>query len=221
MKIKVNGIELYYEISGEGKNVILLNPNSVHTKIFMSPIVKLFSKDFKVYCVDRRGCGKSTRDCELSYEESAKDIYEMIQELRLDKPIVVGFSGGASVALHLAIKYPTAISKLILCSGSARKVNISSRSFFDNLIWYPGKKNSEKFWKLIDESKEISTNELKTILVPTLVVNGGARDIIPIEEADFISSNIADSKLLILEKEGHCTYARKKYWYDQVKDFLV
>ena len=221
MKIKVNGIELNYEMIGEGKEVILLNPNSVHTKLFMNPIVKLFAQDFKVYCVDRRGCGKSTRNCELSYEESAKDIYEMIQELRLDKPIVVGFSGGASVALHLASKYPTAISKLILCSGSARKVNISSRSFFDNLIWYPGKKNSEKFWKLIDESKEISTNELKTILVPTLVVNGGARDIIPVEEADFISSNIADSKLLILEKEGHCTYARKKYWYDQVKDFLV
>ena len=221
MKIKVNGIELNYEMIGEGKEVILLNPNSVHTKLFMNPIVKLFAQDFKVYCVDRRGCGKSTRNCELSYEESAKDIYEMIQELRLDKPIVVGFSGGASVALHLAIKYPTAISKLILCSGSARKVNISSRSFFDNLIWYPGKKNSEKFWKLIDESKEISTNELKTILVPTLVVNGGARDIIPVEEADFISSNIADSKLLILENEGHCTYARKKYWYDQVKDFLV
>ena len=221
MKIKVNGIELNYEMIGEGKEVILLNPNSVHTKLFMNPIVKLFAQDFKVYCVDRRGCGKSTRNCELSYEESAKDIYEMIQELKLDKPIVVGFSGGASVALHLAIKYPTAISKLILCSGSARKVNISSRSFFDNLIWYPGKKNSEKFWKLIDESKEISTNELKTILVPTLVVNGGARDIIPAEEADFISSNIADSKLLILEKEGHCTYARKKYWYDQVKDFLV
>lgn len=221
MKIKVNGIELNYEMIGEGKEVILLNPNSVHTKLFMNPIVKLFAQDFKVYCVDRRGCGKSTRNCELSYEESAKDIYEMIQELRLDKPIVVGFSGGASVALHLAIKYPMAISKLILCSGSARKVNISSRSFFDNLIWYPGKKNSEKFWKLIDESKEISTNELKTILVPTLVVNGGARDIIPVEEADFISSNIADSKLLILEKEGHCTYARKKYWYDQVKDFLV
>ena len=221
MKIKVNGIELNYEMIGEGKEVILLNPNSVHTKLFMNPIVKLFAQDFKVYCVDRRGCGKSTRNCELSYEESAKDIYEMIQELRLDKPIVVGFSGGASVALHLAIKYPTAISKLILCSGSARKVNISSRSFFDNLIWYPGKKNSEKFWKLIDASKEIRTNELKTILVPTLVVNGGARDIIPVEEADFISSNIADSKLLILEKEGHCTYARKKYWYDQVKDFLV
>ena len=122
MKIKVNGIELNYDITGEGKDIILLNPNSVHTKLFMKPIVRLLSQDFKVYCVDRRCCGKSTRNCELTYEESAKDVYEMIQKLKLDKPVVIGFSGGASVALHLAIKYPDSISKLILCSGSARKV---------------------------------------------------------------------------------------------------
>ena len=117
MKIKVNGIELNYDITGEGKDIILLNPNSVHTKLFMKPIVRLLSQDFKVYCVDRRCCGKSTRNCELTYEESAKDVYEMIQKLKLDKPVVIGFSGGASVALHLAIKYPDSISKLILCSG--------------------------------------------------------------------------------------------------------
>ena len=81
MKILVNGIELNYDVYGEGKSVILLNPNSVHTKLFMKPIVNLFKQDFKVYCVDRRCCGKSTKDCELTYEESAKDIYEMIQKL--------------------------------------------------------------------------------------------------------------------------------------------
>ena len=80
MKILVNGIELNYDVYGEGKSVILLNPNSVHTKLFMKPIVNLFKQDFKVYCVDRRCCGKSTKDCELTYEESAKDIYEMIQK---------------------------------------------------------------------------------------------------------------------------------------------
>ena len=46
MKIKVNGIELNYEMIGEGKEVILLNPNSVHTKLFMNPIVKLFAQDY-------------------------------------------------------------------------------------------------------------------------------------------------------------------------------
>ncbi len=220
LKIKVNGIELNYDVVGEGKAVILLNPNSVHTKMFMKPIVKLFNQDFKVYCVDRRGCGKSTRDCNLTYEESAKDIYEMIQKLKIDKPVVVGFSGGASVAMHLAIKYPNIISKLILCSGSARKVNVKSKALFDKFIWYPGKKNADKFWKLVDEAREIKEDELKSIKVQTLVVNGGTRDIIPVSEAEYLSNTIPNSKILILEKEKHCTYARKKYWYDYVKSFI-
>ena len=221
MRIKVNGIELNYDIIGEGKEVILLNPNSVHTKLFMKPIIRLFSKDFKVYCVDRRCCGKSTRECELTYAESAIDIYEMIEKLKLNKPAVVGFSGGASVALHLAIKYPDVLSKLILCSGSARKVNVKSKDFFDKLIWYPGKKNADKFWKLVDESKEIKENELNSIKAKTIVINGGSRDIIPISEAEYLSKNIENSKILILENEGHCTYARKKYWYDVVKNFIL
>ena len=220
MKILVNGIELNYDVSGEGKAVVLLNPNSVHTKLFMKPVVKLFSKDFKVYCVDRRGCGDSTRNCKLTYEESAKDIYEMIQKLKLDKPVVVGFSGGASVGLFLAINHSNIISKLILCSGSARKVNIKSKEIFDKLIWYPGKKNAEKFWKLVNEAREIKETELKSIKVKTLVVNGGPRDIIPTSEAEYLFNNIENSKILILENEGHCSYAKKQYWYDAVKTFI-
>lgn len=220
MKIRVNEIELNYEVLGKGNDIILLNPNSIHTKLFMKPIVKLFSQDFKVYCVDRRGCGKSTLNCDLTYEESAKDIYEMIQKLKLDKPTVVGFSGGASVALHLALKYPDSLSKLILCSGSARKVNIKSKGFFDKLIWYPGKKNADKFWKLVDESREIEKNELNSIKVKTFVINGGIRDIIPVSEAEYLSTNIKDSKIWILENEGHCSYAKKKYWYNVVKKFI-
>ena len=145
----------------------------------------------------------------------------MIEKLKLNKPAVVGFSGGASVALHLAIKYPDVLSKLILCSGSARKVNVKSKDFFDKLIWYPGKKNADKFWKLVDKSKEIKENELNSIKAKTIVINGGSRDIIPISEAEYLSKNIENSKILILENEGHCTYARKKYWYDVVKNFIL
>lgn len=220
MKIKVNGIELNYDVAGNGKAVILLNPNSVHTKLYMKPIVKLFSQNFKVYCVDRRGCGKSTRDCELTYEESAKDIFDLIQELKLDKPVVVGFSGGASVALHLAIQYPNSISKLVLCSGSARKVNTKLKDFYDKLLWYPGKKNTDKFWKLIAETREITSNELNSIKAHTFIINGGRKDSIPVSEAKYLAENIKNSKILILENEGHCSYAKKKYWYDKVKNFI-
>ena len=220
MKVLVNGIELNYNVYGEGKAVILLNPNSVHTKTFMKPIVNLFKQDFKVYCVDRRCCGKSTKDCKLTYENTAKDIYEMIQVLKIDKPVIVGFSGGASVGLHLAIEHSGIISKLVLCSGSARKVNIKSKAFWDKLIWYPGKKNADKFWKLVDEAKELKETELNAIKVETMIVNGGIRDIIPVSEAKYLANNIEKSKILILENEGHCSYAKKKYWYEFVKSFI-
>ena len=219
MNIKVNGINIYYEIMGEGKPIILLNPNSVYTGL-MRPIAKLIARDFKVYLVDRRCCGKSERNCELSYEESAKDIYELIKKLNLDKPYVLGCSGGASVALYLSIMYPDSISKLILCSGSARKINIPSESFFSKLPWYPGKRNSDRFWKLINESREIKKEELDTIKAQTLIVNGGKKDIIPIEEAKYLSENINNSKLIIFEKDNHCGYCKKEEWYYKLKDFL-
>ena len=144
----------------------------------------------------------------------------MIKQLNIDKPIVIGFSGGATVAMHLAINYPESISKLVLCSGSARKVNIKSRKICEILIWYPGKRDANRFWKLIDEAKEITENEFKSIKAKTLIVNGGIRDIIPVSEAEFLASNIKNSKIMILESEGHCTYARKKYWYEDVKEFI-
>ena len=62
---------------------------------------------------------------------------------------------------------------------------------------------------------------INSIKAKTIVINGGSRDIIPISEAEYLSKNIENSKILILENEGHCTYARKKYWYDVVKNFIL
>ena len=119
MDINLNGIKLHYKVFGEGKELILLNPNSESTLI-MLPIAKNLSKSFKVYMVDRRGCGKSSKDCVLTYKDSAEDIYEFINSLKLDKPYVLGISGGASVALNLAINYPESIAKIVLCSRSSK-----------------------------------------------------------------------------------------------------
>ena len=61
---------------------------------------------------------------------------------------------------------------------------------------------------------------LNNIKVPTLVVNGGKKDIVPEEEAKYIAEGIKDSKLLILEKENHFSYMINCNWYDELKNFL-
>ena len=87
MEIIVNNINIHYEIIGNGKPIILLNPNSTNTNA-MKFIANKLSQDFQVYLFDRRCCGKSEKNCILSYEESAKDVFEFINKLNIDYQIL-------------------------------------------------------------------------------------------------------------------------------------
>ena len=97
MDIEINNIKIHYEVFGNGEPIILLNPNSVNTGLMKFIANKLKDK-YKVYLFDRRCCGKSERNCTLTYEESAKDVYEFINKLNIDKPYLLGCSGGGTVA---------------------------------------------------------------------------------------------------------------------------
>lgn len=223
MYIEVNKINIHYEVLGKGNPIILLNPNSVNTNA-MRFIAKRLAEDFTVYIFDRRCCGKSEKNCTLSYEESAKDVYEFIKKMKLDKPYLLGCSGGATVALNVAINYPDSIGKLICCSGVSRTGIIEKPLYakiMEKIPYYPGKKSNEMFEKLNNEAKTLSVNDLNRIKVPTLVVNGGKKDIVPVEEAQYISNSINKSKLLILEKEGHFSYMINCKWYYKLLDFLL
>lgn len=222
MYIEVNNIKLHYSVIGNGKSIILLNGNGTYTG-YMKRIGKKLAQDYKVYLVDRRCCGKSTKKCSLTYEDSAEDIYNFIQKLDIEKPIILGHSGGATVALHLACKYQTLISKLILCSGAARYDKELPKSFFERLVLtlpvFPGKKTYKRFLKLVNEAKSFKIDELNSIKTPTLIVNGD-RDIISVEEAKYIASAIPNCKMLILEKATHQSYMMKIDWYDKLKKFI-
>lgn len=92
----------------------------------------------------------------------------------------------------------------------------------EKIPWYPGKKSNEMFEKLNFESHSITKEELNTIIVPTLVCNGGIKDLVPRDEAEYISNNIKNSELFILEKASHCNYIfNSNDFYNKLNDFLV
>lgn len=221
MDIKVNNINIHYEVLGEGKPIILLNGNSKNTS-YMKFIGKALANEYKVYLVDRRCCGKSEMNCVLSYEESAKDIVEFIRKLNLGKTIILGHSGGGTLALYIAIKYSSIISKLIICSGVARNDIIKEPTYariIDKLIWYPGKKSNDRFVKLIKESKNLIEEDLNKIKCEALIVNG-TKEIVPVDEAKYIQKNIKKSELLIIEGASHSSYMIKVDWYNKLKEFI-
>lgn len=222
MEIVANNVKIHYEVLGGGKEIILLNPNTTNTDS-MKFIAKVLAKDFKVYLMDRRCCGKSQKNCELSYEESARDVVGFIHKLNLNKPYILGSSGRASVALHVAYLYPDIISKLVCCSGVANANSVKKPLYakvMEKLPYYPGKKENEMFEKMNYSMKTLDKEKLSKIAVPTLVVNGGKKDIVPISEAKYIAESITNSKLVVLEKEGHFSYMINCKWYNILKEFL-
>jgi pimeloyl-ACP methyl ester carboxylesterase len=114
----VNGVQLHYVEGGSGEPLILLpgwpqNWYSYHT------IAPELSKKFKVIIVDIRGMGSSEKP-ESGYDKKnmAKDIFELIQKLGLDKVSILGHDIGGMVATSFAFNYPDAIKKLIIMDGA-------------------------------------------------------------------------------------------------------
>lgn len=221
MYIEVNGINMYYEELGSGKPIILIHGNCDGAS-YMKFIGRKLSKEYKVYLIDRRGCGKSERNCNISYEETAEDVFQFITKKNIEKPVIIGSSGGGSVAIYLAMKYSDKLSKVVLCSAVARKDSVKMPGYvkiLSKLKWYPNKKQNDRFFKLVAEQKDISQESLKKISVKTLVVNG-EKDIVSVDEAKYLASSIPNSELLILKGETHTSYLVRIKWYEKLKKFI-
>src|ERR1700737_4773853 len=112
----VNGINLYYEIHGTGKPLILLH-GGVETFATFAAIAPTLALDHQVIGVDLYGHGHTAlTERPIRFEHMADDIAGLIQHLGLEKADVLGFSLGGAVALQTAIRHPERVNKLVLIS---------------------------------------------------------------------------------------------------------
>ncbi len=112
----VNGINLYYEIHGTGKPLILLHGGFGTFDMFaaLSPALAL---DHQVIGVDLYGHGRTAlTDRPIRFEDMADDIAGLIRHLGLEKADLLGFSLGGAVALQTAIRHSERVNKLVLIS---------------------------------------------------------------------------------------------------------
>jgi pimeloyl-ACP methyl ester carboxylesterase len=104
--VQANDLNMYYETHGSGIPVILLH-GGLETGQMWAPVTTAFSRDYQVITPDSRGHGRTDNPSgQCSYPLMAEDIAQLIQVLRLDKPLVAGYSDGGQTALYMAIKYP-------------------------------------------------------------------------------------------------------------------
>lgn len=109
----VNGIKLYFAIYGAGEPVILLHGGAGNADHWAHQVAA-FAEKYQVIVIDSRGHGRSTRDTKpITYEQMADDVIALMDQLKLEKAALVGWSDGGITAIDLAIRHPARVSKLV------------------------------------------------------------------------------------------------------------
>ncbi len=118
--IEVNGVRLHYLERGKGNPLVLLHGNGGMIQDFeTSGLIEIAAKRYRVIVFDRPGYGYSERPRGTIWtpDAQAELLHRALEQLGIARSIVLGHSWGASVAIALALKYPQAVSALILASG--------------------------------------------------------------------------------------------------------
>jgi 3-oxoadipate enol-lactonase len=116
------GTELYYERSGEGEPLLLIQGMSATHATWGRPFLEDLERSFECIVFDNRGMGLSSRaEARFTIADMAADTAALFDALELESAHVVGISMGGMIAQELALAHPERIRTLTLgatyCGG--------------------------------------------------------------------------------------------------------
>ncbi len=115
-RVDVNGMKMYYEVSGEGEPLVVLHGAYMNIPS-MGEIIPRLAETHKVYVVELQGHGRTTDiDRPITYPNLADDVAAFMDAVDLKKADVFGYSMGAAAGLQLAIRHPEKVNKLVAAS---------------------------------------------------------------------------------------------------------
>lgn len=129
--VATNGINLYYELHGNGEPLVLV-PGIGYDGWMWHKMIPGLAEHFQVISVDNRGAGESDKPPgPYTAGMLAADIVGMLDDFGLPKAHIMGHSMGGFVAQAFALDYPERLDKLILSAtnfGGPRHVPISAEA---------------------------------------------------------------------------------------------
>jgi 3-oxoadipate enol-lactonase len=136
---KVNGVNLYYEITGSGPTVIQIG-GAVNGHEGYALITPHMKEHFTVIDFDHRGYGQSDRPAQkYTMETWVDDMAGLLDALGIEKCHVHGGSMGGFIACLFGARYPERVDRLVF-NGAVAKCDWMSRTFFH--LW---KRTAQQF----------------------------------------------------------------------------
>jgi pimeloyl-ACP methyl ester carboxylesterase len=210
----VNGLKMYYEISGEGKPAVYIHPIVSHCGLISG-----LTKNRQWIAMDLQGHGRTADiDRPMTCEQHADDIAALLKHLEIEEADFFGDSFGGTIAVMMAVRHPHLVRRVVSHGGSLAPYPgaASDRPPHDSDIvkWqreeYQKVAPDPKQWPtLFDKAcksliawKGFSPDQLKAIKALVLIACGD-HDLIPVERCAEWSRMIPDAQLAVIPDTSH------------------
>ena len=228
MIVKDTNINYIYYDNKSKINLVFLHGWGQNIEM-MSSLAKPFCKKYNVLILDLPGFGESVEPNEVwSIYDYADMLDEMLKELKIKNPILVGHSFGGKISLAYAIKYKP--SKIVLLASPFKK-NIKKPTLkmkiYKAIKKIPVLKNLESFVKkhvgstdyknasemmrkiLVSHVNLDLSDEVNKIKCPSLLIWGTNDSAVSIEDGETLEKLIPNAGLVKYEGCTHYAYLER------------
>ena len=220
-------IEIYFDNKSK-TSLVFLHGWGQNIKM-MESLAKPFCKKYNVLIIDLPGFGDSAEPKEVwSIYDYSEMVNELLKELKIKNPILIGHSFGGKISLAYAIKYNP---KKIVLLASPYKKNIKKptlkmkvyktvkkipllnklEGFVKNHVGSTDYKNASEMMKkiLVNHVNLDLTEELKNIKCPTLLIWGTNDNAVSYEDGKELEKLIPNAGLVTYEGCTHYAYLER------------
>jgi pimeloyl-ACP methyl ester carboxylesterase len=248
---KVNNLQVYYEIHGEGEPVIFMHHGFGCTRMWSGIYPRFALRGYKVIMYDRRGYGRSEpgEDFQDFYEtdryrpESVEELRIMKERLGIRKCHIVGQCEGGVVGVDYAVKYPEEIKTLTVggtqCYSDVPMTELNALKLVSPFVRLdPALQAKMVAWH--GDAAECTYNQftkyggaygrdyfdlrpiLPSVSCPTLVLYPDRSFIFGVEQAVSFYRHLPKGELAIFPRCGHNTYEQRPEEYTRtIIDFMM
>jgi len=216
-----NGVQIYFEVHGNGEPLVLQHGFSGSSQDWSSSIPAF--PNLQVIVPDLRGHGRSNQlSHPFRHSDAATDIIALLDHLGVGVFKGIGISGGGNVLLHMATRQPERVKAMVLVSATSyfpEQARAIMRTFADNVTepqreyWRSRHRGGDAQIESILASTaafadsyddmNITPPYLATIQARTLIVQGDRDPLYPVEISVEMAKAIPRSSLWIVPNAGH------------------
>ena len=250
-KLTTNGIELYYQVFGEGPVIVFAHGVGGNHAIWFHQVCR-FRQTHRVVTFDHRGFGMSTDPQRLGRSAYSDDLAALLDHLEVKSCALVAQSMGGGTCVGYASQYPQRVDALVLADtlygmvlpADVEPIMVKAKAATEDLgqiervLGTRARESNPSLAELYRQinsfnatdrhslqgeyAHQLSCSELESLGIPVLFIAGEHDVLFPPEAIRMVQKRVSGSEWVELAGAGHSAFLEQpENFNNHVADFLL